>query len=289
VKTQYGFHIIKVLDRESAHTKTFEEVRDSILQPVLDQKVNAEADDISNQMAAAVRQSDRQSIDDLAKKFNLEVGDTPPVAIGDPILPLGNSPELHQVLFSLHSGELSQPIQVDSGFVIITVKDIVPAHQATLDEVKDRVLADYQKEKSIDLARSRAAELAKRAESGEDLAKIAKSLELTVKTSDSFARGGSVPDVGTAKQLAEAFKMANGQVGGPVQSGENWVVFRTIARDVPNPDDLAKQRDDIQQQLLQTKQNAAFDAFHTDLINRLKKEGKLNINTEVESRATSAS
>jgi peptidyl-prolyl cis-trans isomerase D len=289
VKTQYGFHIIKVLDRETAHTKTFEEVRDSILQPVLDQKVNAEADDISNQMAAAVRQSDRQSIDDLAKKFNLEVGDTPPVAISDPILPLGNSPELHQVLFSLHSGELSQPIQVDSGFVIITVKDIIPAHQATLDEVKDRVLADYQKGKSIDLARSRAAELAKRAESGEDLAKAAKSLDLTVKTSDSFARGGSVPDVGTAKQLAEAFRMANGQVGGPVQSGENWVVFRTIAHDVPNPDDLAKQHDDIQQQLLQTKQNAAFDAFHTDLINRLKKEGKLNINAEVESRATSTS
>ena len=31
VKTQYGFHIIKVLDRETAHTKTFEEVRDTIV------------------------------------------------------------------------------------------------------------------------------------------------------------------------------------------------------------------------------------------------------------------
>ena len=61
VKTQYGFHIIKVLDRETAHTKSFEEVRDSILQPVLNDKVNAEASDLSDQMAAAVRQSDRQS------------------------------------------------------------------------------------------------------------------------------------------------------------------------------------------------------------------------------------
>ena len=75
VKTQYGFHIIKVLDRETAHTKSFEEVRDSILQTTLDQKVNTEASDISNQMAGAVRQSDRQSLDDLAKKFHLEVGD----------------------------------------------------------------------------------------------------------------------------------------------------------------------------------------------------------------------
>src|SRR5271154_3579035 len=59
VKTQYGFHIIKVIDRETAHTKSFEEVRDSILQPVLDQKVSDQANHVSNQMAAAVRQSDR--------------------------------------------------------------------------------------------------------------------------------------------------------------------------------------------------------------------------------------
>src|SRR5277367_2416115 len=144
VKTQYGFHIIKVIDHEQAHTKSFEEVRDSILQPVLEQKVSAEADDISNQMAAAVRQSDRQSLDDLAKKFHLDVGETPAVAITDPILPLGNSPELHQVLFALHSGELSQPIQIESGFVILTVKDIQAGHQGTFAEVRSRVLADYQ-------------------------------------------------------------------------------------------------------------------------------------------------
>ena len=288
VKTQYGFHIIKVLDRETAHTRTFEEVKGSILQPVLDQKVAAEANDISNQMAAAVRQSDRQPIDDIAKKFNLEVGDTPAVSITDPILPLGNSPELHQTLFSLHTGELSPPIQIDTGFVILAVKEVLPAHQGTLAEVHDRVLADYQKEKSVELASARAQELSKRAQSGEDFTKTARSLDLTVKTSDSFARAGSIPDVGTAKQLSAGFKMANGQVSAPTQSGENWVVFRTVAHELPNPDDLAKQHDDIQQQLLQTMQNAAFDAFRTQLIDRLKKEGKLTINNDAVSRAANA-
>jgi peptidyl-prolyl cis-trans isomerase D len=286
VKTQYGFHIIKVLDRETAHTKTFEEIRDSILQPVLEQKVSAEANDISSQMAAAVRQSDRQPLDDLAKKFHLDVGDTAPVAIGDPMLPLGNALELHQVLFQLHSGELSQPIQIESGFVILTVKDVVPAHQGTLAEVHDRVLADYQREKSIILASTRAQELSKRAQGGEDFDKTAKSLDLVVKTSDSFARSGSIPDVGSAKQLAAAFKMTIGQVSGPTQTGENWIVFRTVSHDAPNPEDIAKQKDDIQQQLLQTKQNAAFDAFRTTLINQLKKEGKLTINAEAMNRIT---
>ena len=114
---------------------------------MLEDKVNAQASQIADQMASAVRQSDRQSLDDLAKKFNLETGDTPPVSINDPIVPLGNSPDLHQALFELSIGELSQPIQIESGVVIITPKEILPAHQATLAEVHDQVLADYQREK----------------------------------------------------------------------------------------------------------------------------------------------
>ena len=42
--------------------------------------------------------------------------------------------------------------------------------------------------------------------------------------------------------LAAAFNLAVGQVGGPVQSGNNWVVFRTIAREAPNFGDLARQQ-----------------------------------------------
>lgn len=286
VKTQYGFHIIKVIDRETAHTKTFEEVRDSLMQPVLDAKVSAEANDIEDQMAAAVRQSDRQSLDDLAKKFHLDVGQTPAVSETDPLLPLGNSPELHQVLFELHPGELSQPIQIDSGFVILTLKDDLPAHQGTLEEVHDRVLADYQHEKSIDLARARAQELSKRTQAGEDFDKAAKALDLTVKASDPFARAGTIPDLGSAKQLASAFGMMVGQISAPTQTGENWVVFRLVAHQVPSPDDLAKQKSDIEQQLLQTKQNAAFDAFHAALIDRLTREGKLSINTDAMNRVT---
>jgi peptidyl-prolyl cis-trans isomerase D len=289
VKTQYGFHIIKVLDRETAHTKSFEEVRDSILQTALDQKVSTEASDISNQMAGAVRQSDRQSLDELAKKFHLEVGDAPAASMTDTIMPLGNSPELHQTLFALHTGELSQPIQIDSGFVIITPKTVSPAHQATLAEVHDQALADYQHEKSLDLAHSRAEELSKRVRAGEDFDKVASSLGLTVKKSDPFARNGSIPDVGTSRQLAVAFTLPVGQTGSPIQSGENWVVFRTLSHEAPDPADLAKQASDLRQQLLQTKQNAAFEAFHTSLVNRLTQEGKLSINTDAVDRVTRSS
>lgn len=278
VKTQLGFDIVKVLDREIAHLKSLEEVRDTILPILLDAKVNSEASDIAGRMAAAVRLSNRQSLDALAKQFKLELGETGPVGITEPLGNLGNSPDLHQALFVLHAGELSQPLRVESGYVILTVKDVVPAHQGTLAEVHNRILADYQQEKSLELAQSRTAELAKHAQGGEAFDKAAKSLGIDVKTSESFAETGSVPDVGTGQQVSAAFGMAMGQVSGPVQIAGNWLVYRIVAHDPAKPEDLANQAEDIRQRVLQSKQTAAFAAFRADLVSRLKREGQLIIN-----------
>jgi peptidyl-prolyl cis-trans isomerase D len=286
VKTQYGFHIIRVLDRETARTKSFEEVRDTILPGVLDSMVNAEANDISNQMAAAVRQSNRQLIDGLARKFNLELGDAPPASVTEPLDDLGESQDLHQALFELRSGELSQPLRIEKGFVILAVKDIVPAHQGALAEVHDRVLGDYQHEKSLELARARVEELARRTQGGEALDKAAKALGIEVKVSEPFAQSGSIPDLGSGKQLLAAFSMAVGQLSPPTQMGGGWLVYRIVAHDAPNPSDLAKQRVDILQQVLHTKQAAAFAAFRTALEDRLREEGKLTINPEAVKRLT---
>ena len=286
VQTPYGFEIVKVLDRETAHTKTFQEVRDTILPEVQAETAEKTATDISNQMAAAVRQSDRQPLDALASKFHLETGETGPISFNDPVGDLGNTPDLHRALFELQPGELSQPLQLDQGVAILTTKQILPAHQGTLVEVHDQVLADYQRDQSTVLAQQRAGELAKRVQGGEAMDKAAKDLGVEVKTSESFNRSGSIPDVGTGKQLQAAFGKNVGQSSGPANISGNWLVYRVTAHTAPNPADLAAQHDDIQKTLLQTKQEAAFDAFRTSLEAQLTKEGKLVIHKDVMNRLT---
>jgi peptidyl-prolyl cis-trans isomerase D len=284
VKTQYGFHIIKVIDHESAHTKTFEEVRNTIQPVVLEEQAAAQANKISGDMTTAVRQSNHQPLDALAKKFNLELGESPAAAATDPVSAFGNSAELRSSLFQLRPGELSQPIQTAQGFVIITPKDTVSAHQGTLAEVRDRVLADYQQEKSLELARSKAEELSKLAQGGEALDKAAKSLNLTTKTSESFSRTGSVPDIGAGNLVENAFTMPVGQVSPAKQVAGNWLVYRIVGHEPVIQNALILQADQIRQQLLQTKQNAAYEAFKTALEDRLKKEGKLTINADAMKR-----
>jgi hypothetical protein len=66
-------------------------------------------------------------------------------------------------------------------------------------------------------------------------------------------------------------------------------VYRVLERQEANPADLAKQQQDIQQQVLNARRTMAFEAFRTALDNRTKQEGKLKLNAENLRRMTTPS
>jgi len=280
VRTQYGFHIIKALEKETAHTKSFEEVKDSIRAPLLLSQADKQASDEAERLSAAIRQSNKASLDDLAKQFHLSVGETRPLGAGDPVLELGNSSEVKDEIFRLRPGELSLPLHIDRGYAVLSVKQIFPAHQGSLEEVRDRVIVDLKQQKASAEARTKAEELSKRVKAGEKFDVAAKALSLEAKTSDEFARNGSIPGVASGKQLAAAFNLKPGAVGAPLELGSNWLVYRVASKQEPNPDDFQKQKKDLTEQVLQNKRSLAFEAFQTALGDRLKQEGKLKLMPE---------
>src|SRR6266853_1158498 len=167
VKTQYGFHIIKALEKETAHTKPFEEVKDSLRAPLLLTQADKLASDTADKLSAAIRQSNKISLDDLAKQYHLTVNETRPVSATDPLLELANSQEAKEAIFRLKPVELSLPVRTDRGYVVLSVKSILTAHQGSLEEVRDRLITDLKREKSTDLAKAKADELLKRVKAGE--------------------------------------------------------------------------------------------------------------------------
>ncbi|MHB8608403.1 MAG: peptidylprolyl isomerase [Candidatus Acidiferrales bacterium] len=282
VKTQYGFHIIKIIDKETAHTKTFDEVKESILTPLLLTEADKQASDIADKLSQAIRQSNKISLDDLAKQYHLTVGETRPVSATDPLIELGNSPDvkLSDSIFRLRQGELSLPIHTDRGYLVLDVSKILPAHQGSLDEIRDKVIVDLKQEKASQEARAKAQELIKRVKGGEKFDTAAKALGLDAKTSDDFARSGSISNVASGKQLSPAFQLKPGDVGAPLELGSNWLVYQVVNKQEPNPADFEKQKKDITDAVLQAKRSLAFEAFQTALEDRLKKEGKLQLMPE---------
>ena len=280
VKTQYGFHIIKVLDKETAHTKPFEEVKDSIRAPLVLSKADKIASDEADQMSSLIRRSNKTTLDDLAKQFHLGTGETRPISVSDPILEFGNSQDAKDTIFRQRQGELSTPIRTDRGYLVLDVTQIIPAHQGSLEEVRDKVISNLKQQKATELAHTKADELAKRAKAGEKFAAAAKALGLEAKTSDLLARNGSISGAASGKQLSAAFNLNSGEVGSPLSLGTNWMVYQVVEKQEPNPSDFEKQKKDLTDGVLQSKRDLAFQAFRTALETRLRQEGKLKINAD---------
>lgn len=280
VKTEYGFHILKILDHEVARTRSFEEVKPELMVNAKANKGESEASARADEVTKAIRKSNRIALDDLAKQFNLEVAETAPVSATDPLLYFGNAPAVKDELFRLNMGEVSMPLKTDRGYVVLSLKTIVPSHAGTFDEERLKVVDAVKKEKSIELVKSKAEDLQKRVKGGEKFDAAAKALGLDPKTSDLTSRSGSIAGVGSGKQLAAAFGKKVGEVGPAMNLGANWFVYRVADKTEPNPDDFDKQKKELTQQVLQEKRELAFSAFRTALEDRLKKEGKLKINRE---------
>jgi len=231
-------------------------------------------------MSAEIRQSNKVTLDELAQKYHLEISETRPVSPTDPLLELGNGQDVGEEITRLRQGELSLPMHTDRGFVILSLKQVIPAHQGTLDEVRDKLVADLKKQKSVQLAQTEADDLAKRVKAGEKFDPAAKALGFDPKNSDPFARNGTIPGVASGKQLSAAFFLKPGEVGGPSSVGENWIVYQMVDKTEPDPAEFEKQKKTITDNLLQQKRNLAFDAFRTSLEERLKQEGKLKLMPE---------
>jgi peptidyl-prolyl cis-trans isomerase D len=280
IQTQIGIYIIKVNDRETARTKSMAEVLPAILETLSAQKAQAVADADVQKMSDAIRSTAHPSLDDLAKQFGLTVGETKPVTSADQIPELGAAPDVHSAIFTMRIGEVSQPLISDRGRAVISVKTITPAHQGTLDEVRAKLTTDFRHEKAVDLAKQRAADLAKRAQGGEDFSKAAKALNIEVKTSDLISRDGSIPNAGTARQFGAAFSLSASKVGDPVFLGNDWFIYRVTDHQMANPADYEKQRKEIEDGLLNSKRQFAFESFRIALEDRFRAEGKLTYNKD---------
>jgi peptidyl-prolyl cis-trans isomerase D len=170
------------------------------------------------------------------------------------------------------------PVDLPQGYAIIAVSQIVPTHQGSFTEVRDLVQSDYLKAKAADAAKAEAAQLAAAVKQGKSLDQAAKALGLEVQSAD-FTRVGNVAGV-PAHQFLAAFSTPVGQVLGPEQVGANWIVYAVSAHEEPSDSDFAAQSQSIEQELLNTAQDNAFDAFRRALEDQMEKQGKLSYNND---------
>jgi len=181
------------------------------------------------------------------------------------------------------AAEKSQPdaVQVSQGTVVYQLAEIKPAATPTFDEIRSRVENDFKNERASTLLSEKTQELSDRAKASHNLKNAAKEAGATVKSSDFVARDGQVPDIGPMGGSASvAFTMKPGEISGPLQGGGNGIVLAITDLQEPSADTYAAKQDEIRDTLRSQKQDELFSVFVSNLVDQMKKSGKIKENAD---------
>jgi len=276
IKTAYGIHILKVLDKQSAHLQTFEEVKGQIQDQVEKQRLAEAQQSLASELERQLQQNP-QNFQAVARKFGLEAKETPLFRYNQAVADLGSGEAFQNLAFQLRVGGVGTPVTVPKGLAIIQLLEIVPAHPPKLEEVRAAVEQDYRAAQSQELAGQKAAEFAAKVKSG-DFKKQAQAMGLSVKESKDFTQQDYVEGLGSGSQLSAAFARAPGETSDVVSLGGNRVVFRVAARTPAAEVDLPGQQDQIAEELLERKRNLAWEIYRQSLKQQLVSSGELKLN-----------
>ena len=278
VKSSYGFHIIRVDDKQEAHAKSIDEVKAQIEPDLKHQNAQKLA---QKKAETLLQQARANGIDAAAASQGIPVITSEFFSRKDMLPGLGPSQQFMDAVFTADENSKPDVATTAQGIAVFQLLGIKPPATPTFEEIHSRVEEEFKNERARLLLGQKVQELSDRAKAEHDLKRAAKELGATYKTSDLVLPDGQVPDVGSMSgQASVAFNMKPGEISGPINSGSNGVVLQLTESQAPTEADYTAKRDQIRDTLVQGKQQERFGLFVSNLIDEMTKAGKIKRNEE---------
>jgi peptidyl-prolyl cis-trans isomerase D len=280
VTTQYGYHIIQLLEKQPARVMPFEEVKANLADQLKKDGLTEKMQAIGDQIHAALEKSPGSAAA-IAKQFNVDFVSASQAPRGTAIPTLGVSPEIDNALATMKKNDVSPVLVLPANRLVVAVlTDRIPARQSDFNEVenqvKDRVISDA----SQVMASKGAQEAAEKLKAGADMNQLAKSMKLDVVESIDFTRNDSVEGLGPAATIPDAFKKPVGTIVGPIKIQNRDVVYQVVDKKTP---DLSSMKAEREATLTDLKKRAAVaenDLFLDGMLTQLEAEGKVKIHQD---------
>jgi len=271
VKSQFGFHIIKVIDKKPAVTRSLDEVRPQIEEQLKRQRADQQIATRATELAAGISTS--ADLDRVARENGFMVTESEFFGRDDPVPGLGPAPQVAAAAFMLNGDAVNGPITTPRGPVFIALAGTRDPYVPTLDQVKDRVREDVIRTRATELSRQRASQIAAALRSASDFAAAAKAQGFEAKDTQLIARGAPLPDVGVSAAVDKvAFSLPVGGVSEPITTNDATVIVRVAERDEVTPDELQNGRETFREQLLSERRGLFFSSYMAKAKERMRIE-----------------
>jgi peptidyl-prolyl cis-trans isomerase D len=274
VKTQFGWHVIKVESVEEAATKSLEQSREVIVSTLTDSKARSLAYDRAEQFYDA--SFDKDDLVNNAKAFAVAVKETDSFSRQGPDLMGKDKGAFASAAFALKVDEISDIQDIGGRYFLIQVTETIDAAVPELEAVKTMVEADLIKKMQIDKAMNEAEAMAADLLAGESFEACAAKRSMPVKQTGLFTRDATIPDIGSDPKFTEAaFQLAlpGNTSQEPVRGAAGFYLLRLVERKAPAADGFETEKEEIKQTLLQKKQATIIQ----DWIDARKADSQISI------------
>jgi peptidyl-prolyl cis-trans isomerase D len=281
IKSQFGYHVIKLSGKTPARTRPLEEARPSLAAELSERQATAEIDRLALELSNKLKAMSSASDEELRKlqTDTVALNTTEWVAKGDPIPGVGANQSFTDQSWSLAVGKVSStPVTTARGVAFIKPSEERAAGLAPFAELKPRLEQDWKVERRERDGLAQLEPAARELASGATLVSLAGRYGTEVKTSTEFGPGGPVPEVGAAPELVTAvFKTAQGQAGPPVAVPNGFVLFRVLTKTEGSRDAFAAQKD----QLRETIRAREAERLTRSYLQQARLQRKVEVNEQV--------
>jgi len=192
VKTEFGYHIIKLEEVQPGRTRSFEEARAEIESRLRQDWAIERLGDVHEQLERKIGEPGAD-FDALVQEFGLQAGEVSEFLRGGGGAPLGSDPELQDLVFSsevLDERRIGGPLALgEDRLIIVKVLEHRERAPKPLEQVRDQIVAAIRKERGTAAALEQAEAARERLESGTPFETVAKDLGVDAAPARFVGRG----------------------------------------------------------------------------------------------------
>jgi peptidyl-prolyl cis-trans isomerase D len=268
--TKGGFHLIKLEEVKKSAGLPEAEARSLATQRLLADKSRHLAQETAQKARGLLNTT---PMAEVAKKFGVQVKETPLLSLGEPVPELGAQPHFNEAALALKPQEISKVVDLTVGFAVLQDLEHQDSQIPPLAKCKDRVRQAVSRQMARNQASQEAAKLLERLRQGEPLTKVAAQAGLALQDSGPFTRFQGFLRQPQAEPLTSAaFQLSSKDPypAKPLFFQGKYYLQAFKARQAANPEEFRKERDKLQAEYLEHKRSMIFSAWLTGERQRAK-------------------